>query len=79
MRAEDIKELLETKPFRPFRIFMTDGKTYDIPHPDFVWVLKSRFLVGMDGDTKNGIPDRADHCSLLHVVRVEELSSRKPK
>jgi hypothetical protein len=74
MRAEEFKELLDSKPFVPLRIYMTDGKTYDILHPEFVWVLRSRIDIGIPDDPRKGILERVEHCSLLHVVRVEPLA-----
>lgn len=74
MRPEELRELLNTQPFIPLRIHMTDGKTFDISHPDFVLVLRSRVDIGIPQDPENGILDRVEHCSLLHIVRVEELA-----
>jgi len=73
MRAEDFRDLLDARPFVPFRIHMSDGKTYDIQHPELLFVLRSRIIIGIPPDQNGGIPDRVEHCSLLHVVRVEEL------
>jgi len=30
-------ELRHASPFRPFRIVLTDGASYDVPHRDFTW------------------------------------------
>ncbi len=73
MRPEELRELLNAQPFIPLRIHMPDGKTFDINHPDFVLVLRSRVDIGVPQDTENGILDRVEYCSLLHIVRVEEL------
>jgi hypothetical protein len=54
---------------------MTDGNTYGIVRPEQVLVLKSRIDIGLEGDPKTGVLERVEHCSLLHVVRVEELIS----
>ena len=54
---------------------MSDGKYYHIHHPEFVLVLRSRIDIGIAEDVENGILERVEHCSLLHAVRVEELSS----
>jgi hypothetical protein len=74
MRPEELRELLNTQPFVPLRIHITDGKTFDINHPDFVLVLRSRVDIGMPQDPESGILDRVEHYSLLHIVRVEELA-----
>lgn len=75
MRAEELMELLRVRPFAPLRIVMTDGQTYDIRHPDMVLVLRQRVDIGIQPDPKTGVLDRVDHCSLLHIVRVEPLAT----
>jgi hypothetical protein len=75
MRPEELRELLTTRPFVPLRIHMTDGKSFDIRHPDNVLVLRSRVDIGVPTDAASGILDRVEHRSLLHVVRVEELQA----
>lgn len=49
---------------------MTDGRTYDVRHPDLLIVLRSRAIVGVGGDQ---VPDRDEDVALLHVVRIEPL------
>jgi hypothetical protein len=34
--SEVIKSRLDEKPFRPLRIIVSEGLTYDIYHPDLV-------------------------------------------
>ncbi len=36
MRIEDIRALMRAAPFRPFRVYLTNGETYDIHHPDML-------------------------------------------
>ena len=73
MRPSDFLELLRTRPFAPFRIHVTDGRTYDVRHPDQIIVLRSRLVLGAGGN--GGIPEHLEHLSFLHVVRVEERPS----
>jgi hypothetical protein len=74
MRPEELSELLRTRPFMPLRIHLTDGSQYDIRHPEMVIVLRQRVDIGVPFDLAAGVAERVEHCSLLHVVRVEELS-----
>ena len=74
MRAEEFSELLRKRPFSPLRVHMTDGHSYDVVHPDRVLVLRSRIDIGLGADPNTGVLERVEHCSLLHVVRVEELT-----
>jgi hypothetical protein len=73
MRAEELLKLLRTRPFKPVRLHLTDGSRYDIRHPDNILVLRQRVDIGVPADRESGVMDRVEHCSLLHVVRVEEL------
>jgi len=74
MRPEELKELIRRQPFVPMRIYMTDGKTYEIHHPDNVLVSRMRIDIGV-GDEASGIADRVDFLSLLHIVRIEDIRS----
>jgi hypothetical protein len=78
MRAEEFKQLLKRSPFVPLRVCMTDGKSYDIRHPDNIIVLHQRIDIGVGAGTTTGVADRVEYCLLLHVVRVEELASPAP-
>lgn len=73
MSADDMKRLLERSPFVPFRIHLSNGQTIDVRHPDFVWVFKSRLEVAVPSSDDASIMDHAEHVSLLHIARVEEL------
>jgi len=57
---------------------MTDGTTYDIRHPDNILVLRQRVDIGVPVAPGEQIMDRVDYCSLLHVVRIEDLPSPVP-
>lgn len=75
MTAEDIRRMADQHPFKPFRIHLSNGRSFDIRHPDFVWVLRNRIEIGLSDRPDSNIPDRAEFVSLLHVVSVEELQA----
>jgi hypothetical protein len=33
-----LREAHQNKPFRPFKIFLADGRQLDVPHPEFLWL-----------------------------------------
>jgi hypothetical protein len=72
MNAQDLLELLRTRPFTPFRIFANDGRTYDVCHPDQALVLRSRVILPLRPDAIE-VPERSEHLALIHIVRLEEL------
>jgi len=74
MRPEELISLIRKQPFRPLRIYLTNGQKYDIQHPDQIIVSRGLVDIGVEPDLATGVVDRIDHCSLLHIVRVEDLS-----
>jgi hypothetical protein len=69
MTKEAIKQQLEANPFRPFTLRLTDGRTCEVPAPDFASLSPSgRTLVvyTLDGD---GV-------RLLNVALITEIESR---
>ena len=47
MRPEDIREFLQKKPFQPFRLTLTDGRTYEVRHPEMAMVGRSAVAIGL--------------------------------
>ncbi len=74
MGTEELIELIRVRPFVP--LYLTDGQTYDLWHPDQVIVLRDRVNIGVGADLQTGVVDHVDHISLLHVVRVEPIDSQ---
>lgn len=49
--AESIKQAYKADPFQPFTVTLRDGQTYDIDHPDRIWVgLQSHICVIQTGE-----------------------------
>ncbi len=36
MTPKEIRKLYDSAPFQPFRVHMANGKSVDVPHPDFM-------------------------------------------
>jgi len=75
MRPEDIRELRDAQPFVPFRICLTDGKAYDVPHRDFVMIARTVIDIGIASNPAGGIYDQIVRVSPLHIVRIENLQA----
>jgi hypothetical protein len=53
MTIQEIQRLREERPFKPFRIFTADGRSYDVPHPEMLAQSGSGRLItiGMPDDS----------------------------
>jgi hypothetical protein len=70
-------EPLRQRPFVPFRICATDGRTFDVRHPDQALVLGSRVILPLGADSEE-FAERSQHLAIIHVVRHEELAAGPP-
>ena len=77
MRAEELRQLLDRRPFVPIRLYFTDGTTYDIRHPEMALLTRSTVEIGLPKDQASKIADRVVYCTLLHIVRVENLDGQR--
>ena len=77
--ASRIREYLDRRPFRPFRVFLSDGSHHEIPHPEFAWVFGGRIFIGLPGKGAANGNGKVKELALLHVTRVEELAQPKSK
>ena len=75
MRPDELIQLIRERPYQPLRIHLTDGRTYDVSHPDQIIVLRGRVDIGVEPDPETGAASNVEHCSLLHIVRVERIST----
>jgi hypothetical protein len=73
MTLQTFRDLLAERPFKPFRLVMSSGKTYEVRHPEMAWLTRTDILVGV-GDTDDVTPAEYRTCSLLHVNSVEPVS-----
>ena len=70
MTVQTFRELLAKKPFKPFRLVMSSGQSYDVRHPEMAMLTRTDILVGVDV-ADDGVPAEFKICSLLHVTAVE--------
>jgi hypothetical protein len=74
MRPDEIRVHLKAAPFVPFRVFLSDGSCYDVPHPDFAFVSMHHLIIARDVNA-NGVPRRTVTCNPIHVTRIEPIAA----
>ena len=72
MRPEELKEILDRRPFHPIRLHMSTGEAVDVKHPDAAIVARTTVVVGL-GMNPEGIADRTTWYNLLHIVKIERI------
>lgn len=74
MTTQTFRHLLNTRPFKPFRVIMSSGESYDVRHPEVAWLLKNDLLVGIDIED-DGFAAEFRICPLFHVATIEPILS----
>jgi hypothetical protein len=75
MSFDKLRKHVRKHPFKPFRVYVSDGSRYDIHHHDFMIVAKGVVEIGVTGGPDE-YPTRIISCDPLHITRIEPLSSR---
>ena len=73
--ALQIKELVNRKPFEPFKIKMSDGSSYNVTNHDVAMVTRDFVEIGLDLD-KNEIPGRITRCAIAHITTIEDAEKQ---
>lgn len=71
MRREDIRDLTRASPFVPFRVYLTNGETYDIHHPDMIVATPGAAHIAVPGP--GGPPDAADRVLIVSLVHIQKI------
>jgi hypothetical protein len=71
--AEDVQSRLRNRPFTPLRIVTTTGQTYDVYHPDLVFVGRRSLEIGTPDRDNPTIFDMVTRVALVHVVELRDL------
>ena len=59
------------KPFKPLRIFLSGGKSHDVPNRAAAWVTQNHVETGTNLDSA-GLAENVTRCAIIHIARVEE-------
>ncbi len=78
MRPGQIRDHLKIQPFRPIRVHISDGSSYDILHPEMAYVTASQVMIALEM-SENDLPDKVVFCDPVHITRIERLDGTKPK
>ncbi len=79
MRVEEIRQLLRGEPFLPFTLYVTDGRTFTIRHPEFVCLTSSALIITLPPDEDPlGLPEQRVGLFLLHVTGYLQKQSIAP-
>jgi hypothetical protein len=75
MTRSDLLSRVRQKPFRPFRIIVSENASYDVRHPDWIIVSRDAVTISVAADPTQDYSDSTVMIDLFHVVRLEPLEA----
>jgi hypothetical protein len=74
MTHDEMKQLLRQKPFVPFRVYVSDGREYDVRHPRMNLLTDDYILIGRPvPDLKPPSGSPLEQVRFENIVRIEML------
>lgn len=75
MSPNDLLRLTRQKPFEPFKITVSDGREYEIRHPEMLVVGVRTSFIPLPSPDVPGMMDDFALVDNLHITRTESLSA----
>ncbi len=73
---DELRKFREATPFQPFEIVLVDGRSFVVPHWDFIWIPPGKGAWAYVSDPKTG---SADHVNVLIIssIRLAKAAPRR--
>jgi hypothetical protein len=76
---DDLLRRLRKRPFEPFRVYLSDGRTFDIRYPELNLVGATFFHIGIpEKGVEDPYMDYAVNVPLDRISRIEPLGNGQP-
>lgn len=76
MRAQEIQAHMRKRPFVPIRVFLSDGSSHDVRHPEFMLVMQREVIIGIL-PVGAEIPEHAVYIDPVHITRIEPIDGKR--
>jgi hypothetical protein len=85
MRIEQVSEILQRRPFRPFTLRLKNGHRFYIPSPGLLKVARGRLIISQEPGSTDGIPwmgpeqlDSLEVDTPMVIEAIREAIRREP-
>jgi hypothetical protein len=78
MSPETIQKRVLQHPFQPFRLFLSDGATYDVRQPEMILVTRREVVIALPKPGEE-LARHVIYCDPLHITCIEPINGRGGK
>jgi hypothetical protein len=81
MNLQDLQSALRQRPFKPFRLYVSGGETFDVRHSELCMAGYTSVIIGFpsEKDADSLAYARYTVVDLAHVIRLEPLEAPAKK
>jgi hypothetical protein len=75
IKASDMKKWAWAEPFRPYRVYLKDGRHFDVPNPRWTLVGEPVVILPIPSevDPRQTVPEHTEMVFYREIDRVEPL------
>ena len=77
MTSRKVLDYVSAEPFRPFRIRMASGQSFEIRHPEMILLGRASVRVHEPSEPDSGKPDHWHDVSLMLMETLEPIDSSR--
>ena len=77
MKACELVELLQRRPFSPLLVQLSDGRTYEIRRPGLAIVTPTMIAIGLARANGSRLAERIVRCPITDITSVEPVEASK--
>jgi hypothetical protein len=75
MSRQTINDYVKAEPFKPFRLHLVSGRTFEIRHPELMKILQSTVIIFKSAETTDGLSDEWDTVSMMLIESISHLEA----
>ena len=75
MSRQTINDYIKAEPFRPFRVHLVSGRTFEVRHPEMIKLLQSTIIIFKPTENADSLSDEWNTVSLMLIESISHLEA----
>lgn len=69
-----LRDRMNEVPFRPFRVHLSDDRSFAVPNHDVAFVKRNSIEIGINLDSRS-FGQKYVECAILHMTSIEDIAN----
>jgi hypothetical protein len=72
--AMQLRDHMNENPFRPFRVNLSDGRSFEVLNHDMAFVKRNSIEIGINLDSRS-FAQKYVECAILQITSIEDIAT----